>query len=340
MFETNKQAFFNAFTGRPVFQSRFGSLTNAQYVDALIANTGVTFPPGFRDGLVDNLNNATMTRAQVLRAIAEDSTYAAAEAVRVAVALVYFGFDRRDPDTSGFNAFVSRLNAFGGSDQRANLVRNFITSAEFRQRFGAEPGLGTYDVDRAPFLQPDFATSADTSPFVINVLTNDFDIDGDFLVITSVTPGTGGTPSVSPDGRSVIFTSSAPGAPGTFQYTVTDNGVDHPGTGSVTVDAMSRTTTVVINGALASGVSVSGRVLSADGRGVRGASVSIADKNGMTRIASTGPNGRYSFDDVPSGHTYVISVQARRFTFGSRVVEVTDNLTDVDFIEGGSLRDR
>jgi hypothetical protein len=49
----------------------------------------------------------------------------------------YFGYLRRDPDTSGFNFWLSKLNSFGGSFSNAEMVKAFISSAEYRQRFGA-----------------------------------------------------------------------------------------------------------------------------------------------------------------------------------------------------------
>jgi len=48
----------------------------------------------------------------------------------------YFGYLRRDPDTSGFNAWLGKLNNFGGSFINAEMVKAFISSSEYRQRFG------------------------------------------------------------------------------------------------------------------------------------------------------------------------------------------------------------
>ena len=55
----------------------------------------------FRDSLVAALNAATMTRAQVLRAIAEADEMQAREFNSAFVTMEYFGYLRRDPDTSG-----------------------------------------------------------------------------------------------------------------------------------------------------------------------------------------------------------------------------------------------
>ncbi len=92
---------------------------------------------------------------------------------------------------------------------------------------------------------------------------------------------------------------------------------------------------IVINQAaapVAAGVSVSGRVLTPDGQGVRGAVITIAGLNGEPRTARTGSFGYYRFDDVLAGETYLISVASKRYQFTSRTVSVGDELTDVDFV--------
>ena len=79
-------------------------------------------------------------------------------------------------------------------------------------------------------------------------------------------------------------------------------------------------------------VSVGGRVLTLDGRGVRNAIVTLTDPQGSTRSAMTDPYGSYLFDNVLTGQTYVIGATSRRFQFTSRNVTVSDNLTNVDLI--------
>ena len=82
----------------------------------------------------------------------------------------------------------------------------------------------------------------------------------------------------------------------------------------------------------AAGVSVSGRVLNANGQGVRNATVVITDAEGNRRTATTGSFGFYTFEDVEAGQTYVLGVNSKRYRFTSRVVNVADTLSDVDFI--------
>ena len=90
----------------------------------------------FRNSLVAGLNGATLTRAQVLRAVAEAEEMQTREFNAAFVAMQYFGYLRRDPDTAGFNFWLNKLNAFNGNFIQAEMVKAFITSGEYRQRFG------------------------------------------------------------------------------------------------------------------------------------------------------------------------------------------------------------
>jgi hypothetical protein len=82
----------------------------------------------------------------------------------------------------------------------------------------------------------------------------------------------------------------------------------------------------------AAGVSVSGRVLTPGGQGLRNAVVTLTDSQGEARSVTTGSFGYFRFEDVEVGHTYAIAVQSKRFRFATRSVNVVDELTDVDFV--------
>jgi hypothetical protein len=90
----------------------------------------------FRDALVAGLNAATDTRATVLRKVAENEELASNEFNKAFVTMEYFGYLRRDPDTSGFNFWLNKLNAFNGNFVNAEMVKAFLLSSEYRQRFG------------------------------------------------------------------------------------------------------------------------------------------------------------------------------------------------------------
>ena len=79
-------------------------------------------------------------------------------------------------------------------------------------------------------------------------------------------------------------------------------------------------------------VTVDGRVLTSDGRGLRNATVSITDSNGVSRISTTSSFGFFSFDNVSTGQTYTFRVASRFFRFTPRTVQVNDNLTLADFM--------
>jgi uncharacterized protein (TIGR03118 family) len=90
----------------------------------------------FRNSLVASLNAATDTRATILRKIAEAEELQTREFNRAFVTMEYFGYLRRDPDTSGFNFWLNKLNSFNGDFLAAEMVKAFILSLEYRQRFG------------------------------------------------------------------------------------------------------------------------------------------------------------------------------------------------------------
>ena len=84
------------------------------------------------------------TRAQVLRAVAEDPDLVNTELNRAFVLMQYFGYLRRNPNDApepvlnfdGYNFWLDKLNRFNGNYIDAEMVEAFITSPEYRHRFG------------------------------------------------------------------------------------------------------------------------------------------------------------------------------------------------------------
>jgi uncharacterized delta-60 repeat protein len=149
--ETNKQAFLDEFVARPAFTTQYPqSLTPAQFVDALNAFTGDPLNPtaggsltqAERDQLVADLASGAKSRAQVLRAVAENAEFQRRQTNKAFVYMQYVGYLRRGPsdapdvDFSGYNFWLSKLNQFNGNFVQAEMVKAFITSTEYRQRFG------------------------------------------------------------------------------------------------------------------------------------------------------------------------------------------------------------
>ncbi|HEX6730483.1 MAG TPA: CHRD domain-containing protein, partial [Pyrinomonadaceae bacterium] len=144
--EANKVAFTQAFVQRSDFLTAYpNSLTATQFVDQLDANAGNVLSTSERDNLIAILGataSDVAKRAQVLRGVADDATLRAAEFNRAFVLMEYFGYLRRSPnelpDTNfdGYNFWLNKLNQFGGNFVRAEMVKAFISSIEYRKRFG------------------------------------------------------------------------------------------------------------------------------------------------------------------------------------------------------------
>jgi hypothetical protein len=85
----------------------------------------------------------------------------------------------------------------------------------------------------------------------------------------------------------------------------------------------------------AANASISGRVLTAGGNGIRNAEVVISGGTLAEPMrVQTGSFGYYNFEGLQTGQTYMITVNSRRylFTTPTRVITLTDNIADLDFI--------
>jgi cytochrome c peroxidase len=146
--ENNKQAFASEFVQRPRFANAFPStLTPAQFIDSLFANSGVVPSPTDRTAAINEFGAAANTadvsaRARALRLVSENTTFSQQEFNRAFVLMQYFGYLRRNPndapdaDYQGYSFWLNKLNSFNGDFVSADMVKAFISSVEYRQRFG------------------------------------------------------------------------------------------------------------------------------------------------------------------------------------------------------------
>jgi len=141
--EANTVAFTDDFVYRPEFLANYPeTLSAAAYVDKLQVQAGkvLTFDEYFK--LANGLMAGLETRGSVLRKIAESQKFSDAEFNRAFVLMQYFGYLRRNPDDApdndfaGFDFWLAKLNQFGGDYRAAEMVKAFISSAEYRHRFG------------------------------------------------------------------------------------------------------------------------------------------------------------------------------------------------------------
>jgi Tol biopolymer transport system component len=137
----NQRAFVDDWVNQPDFKFNFDQLSNDQFVDRLSANAGINLAPGTRATLVDDLAAGRQTRGGVLRTIADDGSFTNKEFNSAFVLMQYFGYLQRNPDDApdsdmrGFNFWLNKLNQFGGDYVKADMVKAFITSSEYRGRF-------------------------------------------------------------------------------------------------------------------------------------------------------------------------------------------------------------
>lgn len=148
--ESNKVAFAQAFVSRDRFTTAFPTaMTPTQFVDALYANGGVVPGAAERTSVINEFAGAanttdTTARGRALRRVAENSLLNQQETNRAFVLMQYFGYLRRNPndppeaglDFSGYNFWLSKLNQFNGNFVSAEMVKAFINSGEYRNRFG------------------------------------------------------------------------------------------------------------------------------------------------------------------------------------------------------------
>ena len=128
----SKAAYMDAFVQRQEFKNRYDALSNSAYVDALETNAEVTLAN--KAALVAALDGNQKTRAQVLREIVELQSVTDKFFIRAFVAMQYFGYLRRDPDTIGYNNWVNTLTADPSNFR--HMIFGFIFSDEYRGRFG------------------------------------------------------------------------------------------------------------------------------------------------------------------------------------------------------------
>lgn len=150
LLDSNTQAYAADFVARSRFtDSHSTTLTPAQFVDALFANAGVVPSADERTTAINEFGIADTSadiaaRARALRRVAGNQTFAQQEFNKAFVLMQYFGYLRRNPndapestlDFQGFNFWLGKLNQFNGNFVNAQMVKAFIISSEYRQRFG------------------------------------------------------------------------------------------------------------------------------------------------------------------------------------------------------------
>jgi hypothetical protein len=146
--ENNKQAYALEFVATTRFTTALPTtMTPAEFVDRLNQNAGSVLSASERTTAINFFGGAgnttnTTARAQAVRQVAEDPDLISAEFNRAFVKDEYFGYLRRNPndptdtDYSGYDFWLTKLIQFNGNYINAEMVKGFLQSLEYRQRFG------------------------------------------------------------------------------------------------------------------------------------------------------------------------------------------------------------
>ncbi|MBC7795871.1 MAG: carboxypeptidase regulatory-like domain-containing protein, partial [Pyrinomonadaceae bacterium] len=82
----------------------------------------------------------------------------------------------------------------------------------------------------------------------------------------------------------------------------------------------------------AAGVSIGGRVTTPNGRSLKGATVIVTDETGNTRRTKTTAFGYYKLENLASGRTYIVTVNAKRYYFESQALSLIEDTNGVNFV--------
>jgi hypothetical protein len=144
LLDQNKTTYALQTVASPQFIQANQSTSATEYVNSLFSRASSQAPTAQESqnaieafGIGD-----TAGRAAALRSVAESNTARQAELNPAFVLMEYFGYLRRTPtdppdtDNSGYRFWLDKLTNAGGDFRQAEMVKAFITSTEYRQRFG------------------------------------------------------------------------------------------------------------------------------------------------------------------------------------------------------------
>jgi hypothetical protein len=121
--------------------------TPTQYVDKLYLHAGITPTSSERSNAIAEFGSATTAadtdaRGRALLDVTQNTTFQQRQINRSFVQMEYLGYLRRnqndppDGNFAGYDFWVNKLNNAGGNYITSDMVKAFITSSEYRGRFG------------------------------------------------------------------------------------------------------------------------------------------------------------------------------------------------------------
>jgi hypothetical protein len=163
--EQNKQGFALDWVDRADFIAEYPTtMTRDEYVDKLFTRSGATPTTPERNQALfayDSGSSVKEKRAKGIRAVVDTGAVYNAQYNPAFVLMQYFGYLRRNPNNapdnnfSGYDFWLNKMNQFSvaGEDvrdanvalarvKRAEMVKAFIVSGEYRGRFGGDSTQG------------------------------------------------------------------------------------------------------------------------------------------------------------------------------------------------------
>jgi hypothetical protein len=130
----------------------------------------------------------------------------------------------------------------------------------------------------------------------------------------------------------ITFTIAANAPGGMTPITLSNVNASDDAANNLSITSQNGSVTVL--GPTAATVSVSGRVVTAEGRGIRNARLTLTDAKGLTRTAQTVTFGYFRFDQIEAGQVYILEVASKRFVFANsrRVISVQEDVSELDFV--------
>ena len=135
----NKDAYLQAFVQRPDFQAANPTSDPAHFVNELFRKANTTPTSAERDAAIAAFGSGGPAAA--LKSVIESPSVHQKLYNEAFVLMQYFGYLKRNPNDlpdanfDGYNFWLSKLNEFGGDFVRAEMVKAFINSTEYRSRF-------------------------------------------------------------------------------------------------------------------------------------------------------------------------------------------------------------
>ncbi|HXI24418.1 MAG TPA: Ig-like domain repeat protein [Pyrinomonadaceae bacterium] len=144
----NRDAFLRDFVTRAEFVGLYPTVDSpTQYVDKLYLHASITPTSSERATAIAEFGGATTAadaaaRGRALFDVTQNAAFQQREVNRSFVQMEYFGYLRRNPNDApdgnfvGYDFWLNKLNAFNGNYIESEMVKAFLSSNEYRHRFG------------------------------------------------------------------------------------------------------------------------------------------------------------------------------------------------------------